>query len=101
MDDADCGSLDSYGFHGTFAIDKSLDMNGHDVINVGNILAGARLAFSAGGAERGSLDSLRWHGLFPDVETPSGYSGNVGITRSDGKTAILYYEKGLLKNNNA
>jgi len=101
VDDADCGSLDSYGFHGTFAIDKSLDMNGHDVINVGNILAGARLAFSAGGAERGSLDSLGWHGLFPDVETPSGYSGNVGITRSDGKTAILYYEKGLLKNNNA
>ena len=75
------GSIDSTGWHG----------------NISQVASYSdRISFATGGVERGSLDSTGWHGNFPDVHLPSGETGSVGITRSDGSKRTLHFTDGIL-----
>ena len=80
-DDIERGSIDVDGYHGW------IDSN--------SINALTRISFKTGGVERGSLDSSGWHGNFPDIHLPSGITGEVGVTRSDGSKRIMHFTNGI------
>lgn len=76
----------------TMSLERKFSSSNGNWVSIKN----GSIRFGTGGVERGSLDSNGWHGNFPDINMPSGETGDCGITRSDGSTRILHFTDGIL-----